>query len=96
MKQRFNPAPELVTRRIAGQTVIVPVARGMADLDSVFTLNETGSVIWDGLSRGCDEPELVRVVADTFEVDEHEAVEDVRTFLRQLEGAGLISRAGEE
>ena len=35
-----------VTRQIAGETLIMPVAGRVADLESIYVLNEVGSRIW--------------------------------------------------
>ena len=38
---------EFVTRRIAGETLIIPVAGQVGDLDAIYTLNDVGSRVWE-------------------------------------------------
>jgi len=39
---RFVKEPDLVTRLIAGETIIVPIRDGVGDLNAVYTLNQVG------------------------------------------------------
>jgi Coenzyme PQQ synthesis protein D (PqqD) len=90
-----NGPREFVTRRIADETIIVPVVGGVGDLDAIFTLNEVGSYIW----RLIDTPTTVQAIADavarTFDVAETEAARDVVEFLDKLAAAGLIQPLGQ-
>ena len=43
---RGDDGKSFVTRRIAGETILVPVTGHVADLDAIYTLNEVGSFIW--------------------------------------------------
>ena len=49
--RNLEPRNGLVTRSIAGETIIVPICGRLGDLDSIFTLNEVGSHIWRLLYR---------------------------------------------
>jgi hypothetical protein len=42
----FFKAADFVTRDIAGETIIVPVRDGVGDLNSIYTLNELGTRVW--------------------------------------------------
>ena len=39
----FIKESEIVTRNIAGETIIVPVKGRVGDMDSIYTLNEVGT-----------------------------------------------------
>ncbi|HYK90011.1 MAG TPA: PqqD family protein [Acidobacteriota bacterium] len=81
---------DLVTRRIAGETLIVPVRKGVGDLDSIFTLNEAGSFIWDLIGQGIRFDQIVESLCREYEVTVEDAAKDVKDFLESLELAGLI------
>ena len=81
---------EYVTRRIADETLIVPVVGGVGDLDAIFTLNEVGSHIWRLIDGSIAVHEVVEDVGRTFDVSPERAERDVVEFLEQLAGAGLI------
>ena len=82
-----------VTRAIAGETLIVPIARGTADLESIFTLNAVGSRVWQLLERPIAPAEVVASIVEEFDVSADEAAQDVSAFLESLRAAGLIAPA---
>jgi len=84
-----------VTRQIAGETLIVPVRGGVGDLNSIYTLNQPGTMIWSLLSSGNSLAEILISICREYEVSEEEAEIDVREFLDSLLGAGLIASSSE-
>jgi hypothetical protein len=80
---------KVVTRRIANETVIVPMTANVADLDSVYTLNEVGSFIWELLDGTRTAQSIAEAVADEFDVALDQAVRDVDELLTALEDKGL-------
>ncbi len=91
----FRPKGEYVTREIGGETILVPVRSGVAELDSVFTLNEVGTVIWEGVARGDTLGEIVAAVVAEFEVGEEQALRDAVEFLESLRESGVVEIAGD-
>ena len=84
-----------VTRRIAGETIIVPVTGDIADLNSVFTLNEVGSFIWELVDGRRSAQAIAEAVSAEFDVDLNRAGADVDELLMALEAKGLArARAG--
>ena len=86
----FVKENDLVTRDIAGESIIVPIRGHVGDLDGLFTLNEVGAMIWrliDGQKTG---RQLAEAVKNEYHVEAEEAEDDVVDFLRSLEKAGLI------
>jgi Coenzyme PQQ synthesis protein D (PqqD) len=80
-----------VTRAIAGETLIIPIARATADLESIFTLNAVGSRIWELLECPVAPLRLVTTIVREFEVLPADAARDVSEFLDSLRAAGLIA-----
>ncbi len=89
----FIKESEIVARNIAGQTIIVPVKGRVGDLDSIYTLNEMGTMIWDFIDGGRPAQEMVDALTEEYDVDAAEAEKDVFDFLGSLEEAGLIKPA---
>jgi len=92
---RWAKTDDVVTRRIAGEIIVVPITSRVADLDSIYTLNESGSRIWeliDGQKRVCD---IIDSLCEEYDVEIDEAASDVHEFLSALEAAGLIACRGE-
>ncbi len=83
---------EVVTRTIAGETLIVPLERGIANCDRIFILNETGAFLWERLDGRLDRAALIRGLEDEFEVGPaRDFGSDVDTFLSALDERGLIT-----
>jgi hypothetical protein len=91
----FAKVGEFVTRSVAGETIVVPIRAGVGDLDSIYTFNEVGSVIWSLIDGATTTGDIVDIVTDRFEVEAEEARNDVVEFLGTLKGAGLIVPVGE-
>jgi hypothetical protein len=81
---------EFVTRRIADETIIVPVVGGVGDLDAIFTLNEIGSCIWRLTEQPTTVHAVVEAICREFDVPADRAERDVVEFLGTLADAGLI------
>lgn len=57
----------------------------------VVTLNPVGTIVWDALADASTIDELVGVLAEHFpDVDQAQLVRDVRTFVDELDGQGLV------
>ena len=87
---QFARSNNVVSRVIAGETLIVPVRRGIADLASLFSFNAVASTIWAALEKPRTADELVSTIADAFEVSPEKAREDLQVFLDEAQNAGII------
>ena len=92
-QSRHVQSTSIVSREIAGDTIVVPICRGVGDLDSVYTFNALGTHLWRLLEQGRTESELVAWVTMHYAVGENQALEDVRSFVADLQAAGLIQSA---
>ena len=79
-----------VTRQVGGETLIVPVSGSVADLESIFVLNEVGSHIWHVLGSPVTVDDLVRAVVAKFDVTAESARADVLAFLEDLSSRRLV------
>lgn len=93
--RRYRKGPDVVSRRIAGEAVLVPVRSQVAEIDSLFTLNEMGSLVWDLLDGERTVSQIAEVICASYEVTAEEAMKDLLEFLADLESAGLIGCAPE-
>ncbi len=82
-----------VTRRIAGETIVVPIRAEAAQLDSVYVFNEVGARIWELIEAGRSESAVVASLAAEFEVDAERARADLQAFVEVLREAGLVDPA---
>jgi hypothetical protein len=80
----------VVSRVIAGETLIVPVRKGLGDLASIYSLNEVGSMIWEALQQQRNRDEIVELLRQEFEDDGDQIERDVETFLAEMHSEGLV------
>lgn len=85
----------VVTRRIAGETILVPVAGNVADLDAVYTLNDVGSYIWELIDGRRSARAIAEEVSAVYDVAVEQAAPDVDELLRALEEKGLVRLTAE-
>ena len=80
----------IVTRSIAGETILVPVRNRVGDLDSIYTLNEIGTTIWRMLDTPADMDRISSAIAGEYDVTKEEAAVDAAEFIARLQNAGLV------
>lgn len=90
----FSKDKNLVTRSIAGETLIVPVRSGIADLECIYALNEVGSRVWELLDERTPVKKIVEAICSEYDVTPDEAARDISELLSSLEAAGLVRGAG--
>ncbi len=90
LERCFSKEDNCVTREIAGETIIVPIKGRVGDLDSIYTLNEVGTLIWQLIDGRRNIGEIVQSVRKTYDVESEEVTRDTFDFLGSLEKAGLI------
>jgi coenzyme PQQ synthesis protein D (PqqD) len=83
----------VATRRFGAETLLVPVSSGVGDLDSVYTLNEVGTTIWNALAEPMALTDVVATVAREYEVTGDQARHDVEAFLSDLLKLRLVHLA---
>lgn len=89
--ERLVRAPHFVQRDIAGETLLVPVARQVADLRHLVMLTGIAPALWQWLASPHSEQELVARVLREYDVAEDVAQRDTAAFVAQLRAAGLAA-----
>jgi Coenzyme PQQ synthesis protein D (PqqD) len=89
-ESRFIRNPDLVSRNVAGETVVVPICRGVADLDAIYTFNGVGTHLWALLAESRTEAELGAFIEQRFAIGMEQALSDVRVFLTELQEVDLV------
>jgi hypothetical protein len=90
----FQKDKNLVTRSIAGETIIVPVRSGVSDMEHIHVLNEVGSRVWDLLDERIPISQIVDAICAEYEVSPEQAARDIDELLHNLETAALIHPTG--
>lgn len=90
LERRLARDPSVVSRKIAGGFVLVPIRQKAGDLGSIYTMNEVGSRIWELVDGERTVREISGVMVREFEVSPQEAQVDLAGFLKQLEQVGAV------
>lgn len=83
----------VVSRVIAGETLIVPIRKGVGDLASIYGLNSVASAIWQLIEKPCTEAQIVERIESDFAADSGQIRQDVSAFLSDMSSAGLVRAA---
>ena len=94
MTQRYQPSGGFAFRVVADQGLFVPLRGGVADLQNLFTVNETGTEIWRDLQEGKSRDEIANRLVHRFEVDRDQALADFDGFMELLLGQGIVETTG--
>lgn len=84
----------VVSRVIAGETLIVPISKGIGDLASIYSLNRVATTIWNTISHPRSKREIVQMLTCEFEAESAQIERDVEAFLIEMESVGLVTEVG--
>ena len=96
---RWARAATVLARRVAGETVLVPLDSRADDPEykgaRLYVLNETGEYLWSLLETPRNAADLARNLTLAFETAEDRALADVEAFLVALRDIGAVREAPE-
>ena len=92
LEKCFDKSPNIVSRKIADEYILVPIRQNVGDLENIYTLNEVGAFIWELIDGKRQLKEIKERIVEEFEVSEEEAENDLIDFIQQLKaiGGGII------
>ncbi len=89
---RFVRMKNIVTRRIAGETLLIPVYGSTADMQKLYVLEGAGEFIWQQLDGHASLQVVATAVMENFNVERAVAENDVEELVGKMTGAGLIEK----
>lgn len=90
LEKVYKKSESIVSRRIGDEFILVPIRQDVGDLESIYTLNETGALIWELIDGKLNVGEIKESLFEAFEVEPEEAEKDLIEHLQQLEGIQAI------
>jgi hypothetical protein len=87
----YRRSTAVVSRQISGETLVVPIRGKVGDLASIYSFNETGSVLWAALEHPKSLEDLTSLLCQSFEVGWDDARWDANAFVREMKAAGLLT-----
>ena len=91
--QRVRRSSNVVSRVVADEAIVVPIRRGAADLDSIYTFNESGTKLWSLIEKGLDAAALASYLQAEYGLTPTEALSDTEAFVSDPTQEGLVEPA---
>jgi len=73
-----------VTKEVGDECIIVPLSDNIADMDSVFTLNDTGTFFWNLIDGKKTIAEIIQAVVAEYDIDENTVQKDLFGFVEEM------------
>lgn len=90
LKSVYTRSPDIVTRKTGNEYVLVPVTNNIADMNSVYTLNETGAFIWELIDGEKNIGEIIDALTEEYDTDHESAKDDVDSFIENMSNYLII------
>ena len=74
----------VVSRRIVDELILVPIRKSVAEMETLYTLNDVGARVYDLIDGHRRVREIVEAIVSEFAVTAEAAEADVREFIAQL------------
>lgn len=87
--KRWRQGSDVAARRVDDRVVLVNL-----QTNHIYSLNSTGSRLWELLESARTRDELVAELREEFEVDEGDAEGETDRLLAELEQASLVTSDG--
>jgi len=86
----LKKSESVVFRKIGDEYIVVPIASSVADVNSIFSLNETGAAIWERIDGKKNLKEIVAEIQEEFETEGQQLETDAISFIQDMMEAKLI------
>ena len=91
LKSVFSHSPGIVTRKTGDEYVLIPVANNIADMNSVYTLNESGAFIWELIDGKRNVEMIINTLTEEYDIDYDSASKDVFSFINNMSNYLIIN-----
>lgn len=92
MGPRYRRSDNVVTRQIAGETLLVPIRGDLAGIQRIFALDEVSCFVWERLDGSRDCESLAAEVCAVFDATPEQAAADIDQFIGELRDATLVTQ----
>ena len=90
LQKKYTKDPNIVFRKVVDECILVPIKQKADELDSIFTLNNVGSRIWELIDGEKSVTDIREILIDEYEVTTKEAEADLQEFIGKLEQIGAV------
>ncbi len=89
--KKYKKADSVVSRSIAGETILVPIRGKLADMQKIFALNNVANFIWQRLDGEKNLSDILNDVLNYFDVEQNQAETDIQDLISDLLKEDLIT-----
>lgn len=83
---------DFILRKMNEMNLVVAVGNAVKEFNGYISLNETGCFLWEKLSTGASEKDLIDALLAEYDVSEEIATKDVKTFIDTLDKNNLLEK----
>lgn len=76
---------KFVAREVGNEMILVPLSSNVAQMNELFTLNETAKFIWVNMKEDTTVADIQNSMTKEFDIDPVTAKQDIETFMIRLE-----------
>jgi methyltransferase-like protein len=80
----ISQSASIVTRKTGNEYVLVPITNNIADMNSVYTLNETGAFIWEQFDGKRTLEDIIVALTNEYDIDRKTAESDVISLVNRM------------
>ncbi len=86
---------QFISRQIADEFLLIPVANQLSGDNWLFVLNEVGARIWELIDDGRSVQQIGQLLLEEFDTTPEQLEEDLLRLLDQLQELGAIEAVAE-
>ncbi len=90
LQEIYQHNPNIVSRLIAGEMILVPIRKNMGDLENIYTLNETAARVWELMDGQRTLADVHQQIVNEFDIDPLQAEQDLLELLENLLEEGAL------
>ena len=90
LQQIYRKDPNIVSREIVGETILVPIRQNVGDMESIYTLNETAALAWSLLDGDLTLEQIKDLIVEEYDIDDQDAANDLLELIAQLDEIGAV------
>lgn len=84
MTRIYKHTGQMMVKEIGNEKILVPLRSNVADMEQIYTLNETAAFIWERMDGRLTTDEIASQLADEYDVKLETAVTDVEEFVNEM------------
>ena len=87
----FKKNPDIVTRTIEDETILMPIYKTSDDINCIYTLNKSAAFIWEAIDGKRSMEKIKKMVSEKFESTEKEIDKEIKNLLKDLKEIKAIA-----